>query len=69
MYLQGKYGTKADNQTAFRYFKQAADQGDAAGLSYLGMMYVYGYGVEPDVAEVFTDLTSRANAFSKKQQK
>lgn len=39
---------KQDNKTAYKYFKKAADLGNPVGQSGLGLMYLYGRGVERD---------------------
>ena len=46
LYLQGGLGVARDYDAAFRYFQQAADMGDAGGISNLGFMYAQGYGTE-----------------------
>lgn len=48
IYLDGSDDVKADNDTAFKYFKKASDLNNPVGLSGLGMMYLYGRGVEKD---------------------
>lgn len=48
----GKKSYEAKNYTeAYKWFKQAADQGDAKCQNGLGMLYKYGNGVEKDVKE------------------
>ena len=39
---------KADNATAYKYFKKAADMGNPVGQSGLGIMHLQGRGVERD---------------------
>lgn len=39
---------KQDNDTAFKYFKKASDLNNPVGQSGLGLMYLYGRGVEKD---------------------
>ena len=46
MYMEGSALIKQDNDTAFRYFKKAADQNNSVGQSGLGLMYLHGRGVE-----------------------
>lgn len=39
---------KQDNDTAYNFFKKAADMGNPVGQSGLGMMYLHGKGVDKD---------------------
>lgn len=48
IYLEGSDIVKQDNDTAYKYFKKAADLGNPVGQSGLGLMYLYGKGVEKD---------------------
>ena len=45
MYLEGNEYIQQDNDTAFKFFKRAADLGNPVGQSGLGLMYLYGNGV------------------------
>jgi SEL1 protein len=45
MYIRGD-GVKASNQTAFQYFKRAAEGGSGAALYYLGVMHLKGIVVK-----------------------
>ena len=47
IYLEGSDIVKQDNETAYKYFKKAAKLGNPVGQSGLGLMYLYGRGVEP----------------------
>lgn len=49
--MDGSDEIKADNDTAFKYFKKASDLNNPVGLSGLGLMYLYGRGVEKDYAK------------------
>ena len=42
---------RGDYAIAYRGFRLHAEQGDAGGQYYLGLMYVYGFGVPQDYAE------------------
>lgn len=44
---------EANNDTAFMYFKKASDLNNPVGLSGLGLMYLYGRGVERDYNKAF----------------
>lgn len=48
MYMKG-LGVELDNNMAFRYFKQAAEKGDVAGMSNLGVAYLNGIGTPQDI--------------------
>ena len=48
MHLDGTSYVKQNNETAYRYFKKAADQNNAVGQSGLGLMYLHGRGVAQD---------------------
>ena len=43
---------KANNETAYMYFKKAADMGNAIGQSGMGLMYLEGRGVPVDYKKV-----------------
>lgn len=48
LHLHGGYGVQRNYEQAFRYFQQAAGQGDVGGIAYLGFMYANGYGIQQD---------------------
>jgi TPR repeat protein len=50
MYSHGR-GVQQDYAEALRWYRKAADQGDAFAQYELGYMYHHGYGVSPDYAE------------------
>ena len=50
MYLEGGGVVEANNETAYEYFKKAADQNNAVGYSGLGLMYLQGRHVKQDYA-------------------
>jgi TPR repeat protein len=50
MYAEGK-GVPQDYAEALRWYRKAADQGDAGAQSNLGVMYAKGQGVPQDSAE------------------
>ena len=50
MYFHGK-GVPQDYAEAVKWFRLAADQGDAGAQSILGVMYDEGHGVPQDYAE------------------
>lgn len=52
---------KQDNQTAFNYFKKAADQGNPVGQSGLGLMYLHGRGVPKDYQKALKYFTQAAD--------
>ena len=47
MYANG-YGMSQDYAEAFRWFRQAAEQGNAKAQYNLGLMYANGHGVHQD---------------------
>lgn len=51
--MDGSDEIPQDNNIAFKYFKEAADMNNAIGLSGLGLMYLYGRGVEKDYDKAF----------------
>lgn len=51
IYLEGSEMVKADNATAYKYFKKAADLGNPVGQSGLGMMHLEGRGVDRDYSK------------------
>lgn len=53
MYLEGNEYIQQDNETAFKFFKRAADLGNPVGQSGLGLMYLYGRGVPKDYDKAF----------------
>ena len=52
MYSNGQ-GVSQDYAEAFRWYRRAAEQGNAEGQSNLGNMYRIGWGVSQDYAEAF----------------
>lgn len=44
---------KQDNETAYKYFKKAAELGNPVGQSGLGLMYLYGMGVERNTGKAW----------------
>lgn len=52
---------KQDNETALKYFKKAADLNNPVGLSGLGLMYLYGKGVEQDLEKAFKYFSQAAD--------
>lgn len=46
--MDGSDEVKQDNDTAFKYFKKASELNNPVGLSGLGLMYLYGRGVDKD---------------------
>lgn len=61
MYLEGSEQVKTDNETAFKYFKKAADLGNPVGQSGLGVMYLQGRGVPKDTLKAFSYFTKAAD--------
>ena len=59
LHYQGGRGVHMDHANALNYFQQAADAGNAialdnpVGQSGLGLMYLYGKGVEVDFNKAF----------------
>jgi SEL1 protein len=51
LYLEGGPHIKQDNQTAYRYFKTAADNGNPIGQAGVGIMYFHGSGRDKDYAK------------------
>jgi TPR repeat protein len=50
-YYWGRKGKPKDYAEAVRWYRKAAEQGNANGQSNLGVMYMKGYGVEQDYTE------------------
>lgn len=50
-YYYGRKWKKQNYGSAFLYFRDAAEQGDASGQDWLGWMYQNGYGVEQNYTE------------------
>lgn len=46
VYYQGGHGIEQDYNQAFRFFEQAAEQGDVASMAALGEMYQAGLGTK-----------------------
>lgn len=61
MYLEGSAAVKQSNETARKYFENAAEKGNPVGQSGLGLMYLYGKGVKRDYAKAFKYFTQAAN--------
>lgn len=57
---QGGLGTEKSDTDAFKWFKQAALQGDASAQINLGLMYQNGEGVGKNVDKAFTWYKSAA---------
>ena len=53
MYLEGGEAVAQNNETAFKYFKTAAGLGNPVGQSGLGLLALYGKGVEKDYKKAF----------------
>ena len=53
MYLEGSDVVEQNNDTAFTYFKKAADLGNPVGQSGLGLMYLHGKGVSKEYKKAF----------------
>ncbi|KAI4466536.1 sel-1-like protein [Holotrichia oblita] len=51
IYLDGSDEITQSNETALKYFKKASDLNNPVGLSGLGLMYLYGRGIEKDYAK------------------
>jgi TPR repeat protein len=49
IHLRGLHGAVADPERAHNFFNRAAEQGNAAALAYLGLMYDTGEGVTPNI--------------------
>lgn len=47
-YINGNEGVQKNSEEAFKWFKKAAINGDAAGQHYLGICYAYGEGTIQD---------------------
>lgn len=60
MYLEGSEQIKSDSNTAFKYFKKAADLGNPVGQAGLGLLYLTGQGVSKDTLKAFTYFTKSA---------
>ena len=53
MYLEGSEAVPQNNETAFQYFKDAADRNNPVGQAGLGLMYLHGRHVDKDVNKAF----------------
>lgn len=49
-----------DNETAFKFFKLAADMGNPVGQSGLGLMYLQGQGVDQDYQKAWKFFSAAA---------
>jgi TPR repeat protein len=61
IYLEGSDIVKQDNDTAYKYFKKAADLGNPVGQSGLGLMYLYGKGVDKDYTKALKYFSQAAD--------
>lgn len=61
MYLEGSSVVQQSNETALKYFKMAAEKGNSVGQSGLGVMYLYGKGVEKDYHKAHKYFSLAAN--------
>lgn len=61
IYLEGSDVVKQDNDTAFKFFKKAADMGNPIGQSGLGIMYMQGKGVERDYTKAWKFFSQAAD--------
>lgn len=61
MYLEGSSVVQQSNETALKYFKMAAEKGNSVGQSGLGVMYLYGKGVEKDYQKAFKYFSQAAS--------
>jgi TPR repeat protein len=61
IYLEGSDIVKQDNDTAYKYFKKAADLGNPVGQSGLGLMYLYGKGVDRDYGKALKYFSQAAD--------
>lgn len=62
MYYEGKGLSGADYKKAFQYYKLAAAQNNPYAMYQIGMMYLYGEGVEPSKLDALTWLGSAVSA-------
>lgn len=60
IYLEGSDIVPQDNDTAYKYFAKAAMMGNPVGQSGLGLMYLYGRGVERDTTKALQYFTQAA---------
>ena len=60
MYLEGSDAVKQDNDTAYKYFSKAAEMGNPVGQGGLGLMYLYGKGVEKNYQKAFKHFVEAA---------
>lgn len=61
MYLEGSAIVKQSNETARKYFENAAEKGNPVGQSGLGLMYLYGKGVKRDYSKAFKYFTQASS--------
>lgn len=61
MHLEGSQVVPQSNETALKYFEMAAEKGNPVGQSGLGLMYLYGKGVEKDYAKAFKFFSQAAS--------
>lgn len=61
IYLDGSDDIKQDNETALKYFKKASDLGNPVGQSGLGLMYLYGRGVDKDYQKALKYFSAAAD--------
>lgn len=62
MYYRGTGLPGADYKKAFQYYKLAAAQKNPYAMYQIGMMYLYGEGVEPSKLDALTWLGSASKA-------
>ena len=60
-YLNGSCGVSKNESLAFKYMKEAADQGVIGAIYSLGLMYYYGQGTKKDVGKSDELLALAAN--------
>lgn len=60
IYLEGSEAVQQDNETAFKFFKLAADMGNPVGQSGLGLMYLQGQGVDQDYQKAWKFFSAAA---------
>ncbi len=60
-YLTGTEGYTKDPAEAAKWFRKAADQGNAGGENFLGQLYAKGIGVDKDLTQAVTWLRKAAD--------
>jgi SEL1 protein len=61
MHLEGSQVVQQSNETALKYFEMAAEKGNPVGQSGLGLMYLYGKGVDKDYTKAFKYFSQAAS--------